>query len=578
MNKKIYSIIGLLLYYIVTSALAASLLSAAIRAALGISITNGFLVSLPLSIFGCYLLQNYISKNSTNLNPFYPWSLAVITGLIFSFFRLFNIDFDGFPAYNCSDGANHLIFRDIFIDSNPSIMNGLISPYGLSFWLEHTLSLSSFSAFRAVFYLGLLGIFTALYCINLAYNQSSLSSKNRLTAYLIFSLILCVTLEFLLLPIISYNQIDGFWVHLFAITPITWIWILYSTTNSPIKRLIILIFGAAFYRYTYVLNLGDYFILGSLLALYEAIQTNQKNFRLGALITSAIFFLCAIPCYLKLSEIIVLIGSIQPSNIQNISITLFTMATIALGLCRAIKTKKISFPFSFPETQVRTLLFPSLFSIISIIALLVYRSTFHHGNYYIYKYLLHPLFLMVFAYIIVIYSFILSTVNQNKKTFQTYLQLGITIAFTLTCCFFLRSSYSSYLPQYNERIKHLSKYNHLKPLTDPNGEKIIRQILSQQGKKFGGYYIEHWPRFSFVNASLGLARSHNDYIKAKFIEDPGYCIFWASPIRADILKSHLARKAINKLRELESSNNFQKIDYLLLEGRPKQRQLAYRCY
>lgn len=582
-HYKTLKILFLTFYCLAVTTLLAFCLSAVIRAVLAININFAIILALPPSLVIAYLFMRLSQHSSRKLAFLSPWSMVVVMGLGFSIYRLFNFGFDGFPAYNCSDGANHLVYRDLFIRENPAMVNGIISLYGLSYWLEHLFSLSAYHSFIVAFYLLLVGIFLAFYYLNIAFNFSILSKSVRLHSAGISAITLCAILEYLLLPIISYNQIEGFWAHLFALLPLFWIWVIYSISEHPWQRLLVFLVGAIAYRYTYVLNLGDYFLLGTVLSIWEGRGLNSKRKRFFALIIAAMFTLCAVACYLKLEEIFGLIGSIQQNNLKFVSyaLLLFSAVVITWSVIFTKFANKIECGYlgEFAKIQ-RLLLFPAFFSLISVIALFCYRLFCQCGNYYPYKYLFHPLVLLSFDFVFLIFLLILVIGKQTASKIKCYLVVSTLLTFFVAvgCVYTLRNSYRASLPQYAERTKNLPTYRHLKTLTDTQGEKIIRTILAKNGKAFGGYYLDHWPRYSFVNASLGLPRSHNDYLKAGFIEKPGFCIFWSSPPRNKILKSHYALRAIFKLKRLEENKDFEVVDYMILEGRPKPRKIAYRCY
>lgn len=77
-------------------------------------------------------------------------------------------------------------------------------------------------------------------------------------------------------------------------------------------------------------------------------------------------------------------------------------------------------------------------------------------------------------------------------------------------------------------------YQFLDALEDRRAIALIRQVLRDEGKRFGGLLTPSWPRTNFSNVELGWVPENWDknnghwplYISGKVREGPGLCVFW----------------------------------------------------
>ncbi|MCC6932498.1 MAG: hypothetical protein IT292_04500 [Deltaproteobacteria bacterium] len=573
-NKKMAIACSLIvtLYFCIVLLLASS---GPLRTISGISLDTAlYLLIFPSLGGGCYLFR-WALRFLDNHSQIIFWLFVLTFIVCFSWLQLFNEDFQGFPGYHTSDAANHLHYRNEFISSNPNAYYRFTAFYALSYWLQAIYAEHSFFAWRDAFYLSLFGCYLCLALMGYGISRKSSLQTQDLISLIITSGATIAISHWVLLPIISYNQIDGFYAHLFSLLPLTIIWAIYSLVDSVYWRYAIFLPLIVFCRFTYGLILPDLFLTLAILSTIDVSVSRHKNYRL--LWFPIMLYLAAGVAYKFLAPSMKTAGAVLKTDLNLLSAVLFITSLIALSLVVYLRPANENI-LNWKRVK-RMILFPAVFSLVGVIALSILRFLGYTSNYYPYKYLLLASLLTGMLLCLTIYCqtiYGLATALKSEKISLGYISLSSAIHVTILIA--LAYLFTPLFVLYQERTTRPAAYRHLTPLTDLEGERAINQILKATNKKFGGYLIEHWPRYAYVNVSFGLRLFYEDYQRATFLQKEGYCIFWEHPLRKRNMDLHGAHNALVKIKRITQEGPYKVFAYTRSEGRPKPRMIAYKCY
>jgi hypothetical protein len=119
-------------------------------------------------------------------------------------------------------------------------------------------------------------------------------------------------------------------------------------------------------------------------------------------------------------------------------------------------------------------------------------------------------------------------------------------------------AFKAYEHTYEERVRAKPPFQYLEALEDRGATALIRRVLRENGKRFGGLLSPSWPRLNFSNVALGWVpddwQARNGHWSAfengTVKEGPDTCAFWeASPADWEAYR----RLATEGLPRLEAS-------------------------
>lgn len=447
----------------------------------GMNLYYANLCILPLSIL-------FLRKEGKNfiLQTKQQFIIA-IAAFAYFLIRLYNSDLGALVSYGCADAANHLGIYRTFLNSDPKTYFGFNALYVTWWFFEAVVGLSITSALTISL---TFPIFSLAYLI--AYFSTTYSaSKKEILKFLVFIIGFIVLSESCLLPLLHYNQADGYLGHLYSVS--AFLFVVFFGAKLSLSALL---FSIAACRFSYSLQLPDLLICASLFLAISALRTNKTFHKAIYSISSIALLSAAFLGISKLLEVFSLTGSILSQNLD--SAFAAQIAGIALLLAGGF-----------------TLSFEVFFLLAAIIIQAFWLIATQESEYYFSK-----LFLYSSLALIIIALRDLPRLVSAKSILRT--------ASWVTLVSLLVLAQRPYMPSYLERSVATGSYNLISPLLDFKVREIIDEVLNSTNKTFAGYYTSRWAQYSFFNVLYNTNNSFDSFLAPSKILPQNSCIFWTS--------------------------------------------------
>lgn len=414
---------------------------------------------------------------------------------------LYNPSFDGFPG--TGDSANHLEILYKFVGSNPKIYFGFTVFHNTVFWIGKLLALNSFEAFRATFYfsvaLSLLFILIIL--------RHSLSQSIGWIIILVFCAMLSL---FTLLPIYAFNQMHGFYGHLFSIPLFLLLPVLYSQQGiTPLHRWFNLSLCVIAIRFTYGLNLAEVFLTLTILVMYDRDLFKTRIWLRYAIGLGGV--LIAGYCFYRIFDRMYIDGFYQKIGPEYLWLLelLVVLGILYLKCSKWGNTtnlwKKRFYHFCF------------VFLLIHLPVQALYYFIPERDQYYFYKHFVLSSLIASLCFIVLLFDF-LSIFRSSTKRVKYILPFIVWI--------FLFAQWKGYeFHRYfvSDRIKRIPPWKGTTSLADSKGMDLIHQIIQEKGKEFGFVLV---PAVSGASAFMNTnftRENHKNIVSRK--KGRGRCFF-----------------------------------------------------
>lgn len=416
-------------------------------------------------------------------------SKCLLCVLVFGYFiaRLYNRELGWLVSFGCADAANHLALFHAFEGQDPRAYHGFSALYVAWWFVQKIFNLSSPQALGVALTLPLFAIsyFLAFFSPPLTADRKGLLQS----LFYLFALV--VLSETVILPLVHYNQADGYLAHLFSVS--IFLFTLLLARNLTFTGLLAVLVGC---RFSYGLQLPDIFAATSLLFAVYALRDHRPGFKILKLSCSLIFLLATALGLATLTKIFSMSGSIVSQSLDNAFGA--QVAGIALLLACGFRNS-LELWFLVATSCIQAFW---LFST-------------HESDYY---------FIKLFLYS----SLLLGVVLLRELIFVIHQRQVVTAMSWIAVATLLVLAQRPYAASYLERSMPGAGYTYLAPLVDPKVEEIINEVLSNDHKEFGFYYTSRWPQFSFFNALRGRPFDYSAFTNPQRTLEANSCVFWTS--------------------------------------------------
>ncbi|QRK08696.1 hypothetical protein JQX13_00450 [Archangium violaceum] len=504
-------------------------LAGVFRAALGLPLWVGALVGVA-GVAG--LTWKVVSRER-------PWpthvplailqALYVATALGLTWRMLGIPAMEGLVSVGGGDAGNHVALRADFVSHEPHVYQGFILFHTVTYGLEWLFGLDAFTSFRAGFYL-----VPAVIAVALAAGVESVagrlwrSGRAQVAAQVVLLVATAAAWPFLLLRLLHYHQADGFYGHLFGLVPLVLAWLAYGLPRSVWVRCGALAVFTVFYRFTYGLNLGDFLFTCGVLVLVEGTRSFGPRYRWGAWLVGLGLLGAAAYAYWRLLPLASLVGGIRiHSHVRALRVQWWTLA--GLLAVRFLSPREDS-------VERRLLDFALLFCGVNALVQFAYKKAGLPLEYYFLKYGLHGVVLLLCVALFVT-SIRMGAVFQKGLARAWRWELALAVLAAIGLFEVTREwgrAYEVYEPSYWERVRGEPPFQTMEALEDRGATAIIRRVLRDEGKRFGGLLTPSWPRSNFSNVALGWVPDDWSasgghwplFSQGQVREGPGLCVFW----------------------------------------------------
>lgn len=438
------------------------------------------------------------------------------------------------------DIGNHALIYQRFTGEEHAIYEGFVGLYALVHWYRGTLGAalsktsSIYYGLRFAHYVCLLTVPVALALI--AYpSVATLRTRRRQAAAwgLILPFQLAV-LSCLIFPVLGYYQAEGFYSQIVGLYPLLLGWLCFGLVEEPRARFLLCMFWIVVQRFSYGLNLGDLLITLAYLWSWELRPIRPRWLRWGAIafIPVALGFSWLI--YSKLYPLRLLQGYFIEQSVAWVLGAQVTLSIALLAAPSALRAANVS----VSDASVRLWRFAGTFGLVNGAITTVYFAHDEPLKYYILKYGLYPIILVLIASIgpisCILAHMVSSDWRQSFKPEPLRLALGALFVSALVSGTMMHGHLpyrEMAIERYERTVPNAQLFSHYERKVD----KFIDRTLEQRGNaQFGGYYDPFWPRMFSMNAlrflfSVGPDYNYNrafERSERMFEDKSGHCYFY----------------------------------------------------
>lgn len=441
-----------------------------------------------------------------------------------TFATLYNRWFEGLPSVGGGDAGQHVALRRLFLTVQPDAYYKFITSYALTAWIERAFGVGPFESYRLTFYAGAVMLWACIAAAFALLAQEGPLPRPRLRAQLF---VLCVAFAgvavFVLLPLLHYHQADGFYPHLFGLIPLFGVWVLQAGARARAVRLASLGFLIVFQRFTYGLNLGDLLLAAAAMWLLEARALSGRARRIVQL--GAVAFVAgAVFAYAQLLPLIASMpGGVVPHRSALVGAFQLFLALVLVASCAV--ARRLQVPLG--DSGERLALFAGSVGGLGGLVPLVFHAASLPIYYYLYKYSLHGLMLLLAAWVVCLAEVIPRCLEREvagglrRRGFAGVLALAMCVS-----TIFLARGFPGQWRSFVERVRGGPPWTRLMPFADREGWRRIEATLASTHGSFGGLLSSSWPLTMFMNAGFGFWEDWPQYETSKLLPGPGRCWFW----------------------------------------------------
>jgi hypothetical protein len=356
---------------------------------------------------------------------------------------------------------------------------------------------------------------------------------------------------FVALPLLHYYQGDGFLTQEFSVVPLSVGVGMYAVASRRLVRVLILIATLGFYRFTYLLNLGDLALACGLMLLAELLAApRRRGVRWTLAAGAAGCLVAAVFAYVRILAILPLDGGFRraPLPPQLIGLAFLTVLFAGVGpACRY-------WGAPCPPAVERLARFLAVLSAAPTLLVSAWVLSGRTVEYYVLKYVFTAIVLGSLCALPVVLGAAFRLVARGGTPLAGVAASALVVG-VAAGLFELASSASVYAPNFRERFAR-PPYRHLEPHADRTVWRIIDRTLRREHAQFGGFLTPRWAECQFTNAHFVVKRYGSVY-QGDTTDEPGHCVFWyeketlPSSLQAFWPATALAK--VNTLQSLEGS-------------------------
>ncbi|QSQ22470.1 hypothetical protein JY651_46390 [Pyxidicoccus parkwayensis] len=436
----------------------------------------------------------------------------------------------GLASTGGGDAGNHAALRADFATRTPGTYQGFTIFHTVTYGLEKLFGGDAFTSFRAGFYLVPFVLALALVAgLEVVAVRRWRTGRAAVAAQVALLAAFAFVWPLLLLRLLHYHQAEGFYAHLFGLVPLVLAWLAYGLPRQAWARCVALALFTVFYRYTYGLNLGDFLFTCGALVFVEGRGLPPKWRRLawpaGLLMLGAAAY-----AYWRLLPLAHVSGGFIPHGYER---ALRTQCWAVAGLL----VVRFLPPRGEEAVERRLLDFALLFAGVNAAIQLAYLSARLPIDYYFLKYGLHAQVLLLSVLMLVASNRFGAMLLPAQAPRSRALGVGLAVLVAVMLVEVTRGwgrAFRVYEESYEERVRGQPPFKFLEPLEDRGAVAIVREVLRDNGKRFGGLLSPSWPQVNFTNVDLGWVpddwqanNGHWAVFENGAVRDgPGACVFW----------------------------------------------------
>jgi hypothetical protein len=448
--------------------------------------------------------------------------------------------FGGLPnTFEGVDIGNHLLIYQRFVKPGEHQQYaGFVTMYALMHWYRVLLAggelpaRSYYEALRFAHYAFLLALPVTLALVVYPVLASVRGAIRALIAAVACLPLQLAALGFLLFPVVSYYQAEGFFSQVAGLYPLLFGFLSYGLIEHAGTRFVLCCFWLIVERYTYGLNLGDLLLALAYLWLFDARGIRARWLRWGAW---AFVPVATYVAWRVLRRLWPLRGArgyfiMHPTAWVLGGIVLMSMLLLlAPGFLRQRG-------IACSAASERLWRYAGVHGFATGTLMAIYFALGAPLLYYIEKFSLYATVLLALACVGPVAALLVHVLEHGPRWLlerdNARLVWGMT-ALGALALFASLQGYVVYRPMARERWQHQVPSAALYANYQPEIEAFFEHTLRTHKGTFGGYYDPFWPRMFTHNALHFLfshARDHYfnfDFIygKALFYEESGRCFF-----------------------------------------------------
>lgn len=161
-------------------------------------------------------------------------------------------------------------------------------------------------------------------------------------------------------------------------------------------------------------------------------------------------------------------------------------------------------------------------------------------------------------------SLILISIYALIQILKKRLKSGILIVVTAAAVCGHILTTSVYLHSFANRVSIKGPWQGIASLTDPEADRKIADVLSENEAKFGGYIVSSWPLSNFMNATHDFFGQWYFWTTGNVQLKGGYCAFWADALHHENIytsinkdKGSPVKSVVNQLRSRPEKECFE---------------------
>jgi hypothetical protein len=490
-------------------------IAAAASFALHTSIFAGVGAGVVITAACAWLLRNRlpqplspVSRASSLLGE----RLAMLFTALLACSALYSTKYGGLPAWVSSDSGNHAgIMRDLF-RSITFPYGGCVSLHVAWHLIELLFHSQAFFAFALLFY-GTVALAAALPLAIVLGILSPLAPRARTLGLIGASAGALAGLFLVVLPLLSYLQVEGFWPQIIALIPLLLLWWLDVSLDGWWQRVLAWTMAAVLFRYTYGLNLGELLVAVAVVAVLESPER-------------------LLPLAVAYGGAVLVVAGMALKMFDEVSakwgwFVVYDLIPALRGLLIGLAGLVLAFVGNRPATARlalgRALRLPLFVSFGGWLVTSLYRGHLPR-SYYILKYPILGICLTALAGAVVCGA--VAALLVERHGLRDWLWALGCVAAIAASTGYAWYSFQGYHPVYYDRILGRTS-KELRPLADLEAWKRIDATVLKEKKKFGGYLVAYGPMSNFMNSAMGVGDGQTWYFQGRPPhQEPGYCVFW----------------------------------------------------
>jgi hypothetical protein len=497
-------------------------------------------------------------------------SVASLVGL----FLLRATAFEGFPAGSGGDAGNHIWKQREFATGEwRGDSYGMVTLYALGHWISVAGLGDDLVGFRVSWQLALIA------CMSLGVGVAILSTQITNARALRWAfggvalLSIAVPAFFVALPRLHYYQGDGFLTQEFSVVPLSVGVGMYAVASRRLVRVLILIATLGFYRFTYLLNLGDLALASGVMLLAELLAApRRRGVRWTLAVGAAGCLVAAVFAYVRIVAILPTNGGFRQAPLEPQLIGLAVLTVLFAGVGPACRYWGAPCPPAV-ERLARFLAVLCAAPTLLVSAWLLSGQTV---EYYVHKYAFTSIVLGSLCALPVALGAAFRLVARGGTPLAGVAASALVVG-VAAGLFGLASSANVYAPDFRERFAR-PPYRHLLPHADRTVWRIIDRTLRREHAQFGGFLTPRWAESQFTNAHYAVKTSREDIFRGHTIYEPGHCVFWyENDMLPRSLQAAWPANVLSKVNILQSSESTRCETFTPTHAPRSRLSLCFRC-